>query len=182
MTTVEAAPAPPIRPTWRGLIHRYASLSFVPLFVLLAVLASGVGDRVAVIVYGVGVMTMLAVSATYHSGRLGPAATATMKRIDHGTILLAIAGSYTAFATVGLSGAPARDLLVLVWVAAAIGVVIRMVWLHAPYPLAAGVYVVVGWSALTQWSALTTALTTGQFTLLIVGGVLYTAGGVVYAL
>lgn len=181
-SVVGSPPAQVTRPTWRGVIHRWAAITAVPLFGLLIALASGTGDRVAVIVYAVAVTTMLGVSATYHSGRLAPRAFARMKRVDHGTILLGIAGSYTAFCTIGLDGTAARRLLTVIWVAAAIGVVIRMTWLRAPYPVVAVVYLVVGWSALIEWSALNAALTGVQMTLLIGGGALYTAGAVVYAL
>lgn len=175
------APAALVRPTWRGLIHRYSVLAYVPLFGLLVALTSGLGDRIAVTVYALGVTVMLGVSATYHSGRLGPVAVRRMKRVDHSTILLAIAASYTAIATLALSGGPARWLLVFTWGAALAGMVIRMAWLRAPYPVVALVYVVVGWGALLQWGALDAALTTPQMALLLGGGLLYTAGAVVYA-
>lgn len=171
-----------VRPRLRGVIHRWATIVLTPLFVVLIVRADPVGDRVACIVYAAGVLGMLGVSATYHSGRLGPDAVRLAKRIDHGTILLAIAGSYTAIATLGLDGDPARRLLVAVWIAAPIGAAIRMIWLHAPYPLVAVVYVTVGWIALIEWSALADSLSGGQFGLVIAGGVVYTIGGVVYAL
>jgi hemolysin III len=73
-------------------------------------------------------------------------------------------------------------LLVATWVAAAIGVLVRMFWLHAPYPVAAGVYLVVGWIVLVDLPAYIHGLSSGQLTLLVVGGLLYSAGAVVYAL
>lgn len=172
----------PVRPRWRGVIHRWATVIYVPLFGLLIARAEPGGDRIACVVYAAGVLGMLGVSATYHSGRLGPDGVRLAKRIDHGTILLAIAGSYTAVATLGLDGTPARRLLIAVWIAAAIGAAIRMIWLHAPYPLVAVVYVTVGWIALIEWSALVDSLSGGELGLVIAGGVTYTAGGVVYAL
>ena len=75
---------------------------------------------------------MLAVSAVYHSGRLSPQASAKLKRVDHSTIFLAIAGSYTAVITLGLSGTTQTVLLIVTWVSATIGISIRMFWLHAP--------------------------------------------------
>ena len=72
---------------------------------------------------------MLAVSAVYHSGRLSPEAIGHLKRVDHSTILLAIAGSYTAVITLGLTGTTQTALLVVTWVAAAIGISIRLFWL-----------------------------------------------------
>jgi hemolysin III len=170
------------RPTWRGVLHRWAAITFVPLFVVLVVLADETGDRIALIVYAVGVTAMLGVSAIYHSGRVSPAALRQLKRADHSTILLAIAGSYTAVATVGLDGDPSRRLLVAIWIAAPIGVAVRLLWLHAPYPVVAVVYVIVGWLAVIEWRALVDALDGLELGLLVAGGLLYTVGSVVYAL
>jgi hemolysin III len=170
-----------IRPTWRGLIHRYATLVAVPAFLVLIVLAPTAGDRVAVAVYGFGVTTMLAVSAVYHSGRLSPAAMRVLKRIDHSTILLAIGGSYTAVTALALTGTNRTVMLVVVWVATGLGIVIRMSWLDAPYPVVATVYLVVGWIALVDLPAYISALSGYELLMIVLGGAFYTAGGVVYA-
>ena len=172
---------PAVRPTWRGVIHRVAVLVFVPVSIGLVALATAGPDRLAVAVWALGVATMLGVSATYHSGRFGPVGMRRLKRVDHSTILLAIAGSYTAFATLALDGAAQTRLLAFVWVGAVAGVAIRLTWLHAPYPVVALVYVVVGWGALLEWGALAGALSTTQFALLLGGGLLYTLGAGVYA-
>jgi hemolysin III len=170
------------RPRLRGVIHRWAAPIGVVLFVILAVRAPTAGTRIGVIVYGFCVTAMLGVSAIYHSGRLSPAAVSRLKRVDHSTILLAIAGSYTAIISLGLDGSTQRTLLIATWTAAVIGVLIRMFWLHAPYPVVATVYVVVGWMALIDVPAYTRALTNPELALVVAGGVLYTAGAVVYAL
>lgn len=171
-----------VRPSWRGLLHRWAAIVFVPLFVLLAVLSDGGSDRLAIAVYGFGVTAMLGVSAVYHSGKLGPVASRRLKRLDHSTILLAIAGSYTAVTALSLEGDAKTRMLVIVWVAAILGITIRMAWLDAPYPLVAVVYVVVGWIALVDLPGYRDALSGLEISLVVLGGLLYTAGGVVYAL
>jgi hemolysin III len=150
--------------------------------VLLVVLADGGSDRLAVAVYGFGVTAMLGVSAVYHSGKLGPVAARRLKRLDHSTILLAIAGSYTAVTALSLHGAARSRMLVIVWVAAVLGITIRMAWLDAPYPLVAVVYLVVGWIALVDLNGYRDALSGIEIALVVLGGLLYTAGGVVYAL
>jgi hemolysin III len=134
------------------------------------------------IVYGVCITAMLGVSATYHSGKLGVVAEAVLKRVDHVTILFAIAGSYTAITVLALDGRPEVTLLVFVWVATVLGAGIRMFWLHAPRPLVSAVYLVVGWSALIEIGPLWRALAAADFILMFAGGALYTAGAVVYAL
>ena len=169
------------RPTLRGVLHRYFAIIGVPAFVVLAVLAGSATARTAVIVYGLGVTAMLGVSATYHAGRLSQRVTAVFKRIDHVTILFAIAGSYTAVTVLALDGSPERTLLVFVWSATVIGALIRMFWLHAPRPLVSAVYLVVGWSALLEIGPLSKSLNAIDIALLIAGGALYTVGAVVYA-
>jgi hemolysin III len=171
-----------VRPSWRGVLHRWAAIVFLPLFVLLVVLADGSSDRLAVAVYGCGVTAMLGVSAVYHSGKVGPVAARRLKRLDHSTILLAIAGSYTAVTALSLEGDDKTRMLVIVWVAAVIGITIRMAWLDAPYPLVAVVYLVVGWIALVDLNGYRDALSGLEIALVVLGGLLYTAGGVVYAL
>jgi hemolysin III len=134
------------------------------------------------VVYGIGVTTMLAVSAVYHSAGISSTTRRRLQRVDHSTILLAIAGSYTGVAVLALNGTPERRLLIFVWIAAIVGIAVRMTWLDAPYPIIAAVYVAVGWSALLELSALLDGLTNVDLALVIGGGLLYTAGAVVYAL
>lgn len=172
----------PIRPSWRGWIHRIAACVFVPLALVAVALAPTTGTRVAVAIYTLGVGAMLGVSAIYHSGHLRPATIRWFKRIDHTTILLGIAGSYTAIAVLALPSGPATTLVAFTWIAAAIGVAVRMVWLRAPYPVVAAVYLAVGWGALLELHALIVALSGGQLALLLGGGLVYTAGAAVYAL
>jgi hemolysin III len=107
--------------------------------------------------------------------------TAVLKRIDHVTILFAIAGSYTAVTVLALDGASERTLLVFVWTAAVVGAALRMFWLHAPRSVVAAVYLVVGWSALIEIGAISESLNAIDLTLMVVGGGLYTVGAVVYA-
>ena len=171
-----------VRPTMRGLLHRAFALIGVPAFVTLAALANNVTTRAALVVYGVCITVMLGVSAVYHSGRLGDSGSAVLKRVDHVTILFAIAGSYTAITVLALDGSPEVTLLVFVWSATVVGAAIRMFWLHAPRPLVSAVYLVVGWSALIEIGPLWRALDVTDFVLMFVGGALYTAGAVVYAL
>lgn len=175
------APTSLPRPTWRGWIHRIGVMVFAPASLVAIALAPTGATRIATSIYAIGVTAMLGVSATYHSGRLTPAAVRWMKRIDHTTILFGIAGSYTAIAVLALPSGPATRLLTFTWIATVIGVGVRMMWLRAPYPIVALVYVAVGWGALLEWGALLAALSSGQLALLIGGGIVYTVGAGVYA-
>ena len=179
--TTDADPAA-IRPRWRGVIHRWAAIVAVPAFVVLIVAAPDGASRLAVTIHAVGVVGMLGVSGTYHSGRLSPEAQRIFKRIDHATILAAIGGTYTAISVLALHGSDQTKMLWVVGVGALVGVAIRMAWLDAPYPVTAAVYLAVGWSAALDFPAYLDGTTATEFGLVIAGGLLYTVGGVIYAL
>jgi hemolysin III len=105
-----------------------------------------------------------------------------MRRADHSTIFLAIAGSYTAVAGLALHGWARLTILLIVWIGAAGGIALRQLWLDAPKWAVAVPYVVVGWSAVAVVPQLVRGLGGAGFILLLAGGAAYTAGAVVYAL
>jgi hemolysin III len=170
------------RPTFRGQIHRHSATAAIPLFAWLIIITGPWTQRLAVIVYALGVTTMLGVSAVYHSGTLSSKAEMRLKRVDHTSILFAIAGSYTAITALSLSGTAEVFLIAFVWIAAIIGTVIRLTWLEAPYFVNALVYVIVGWSALLVIPAFLSSLDAADTTLIFLGGAIYTVGAVIYAL
>ena len=170
------------RPIFRGHIHRHAATAAVPLFAWLIIIAGSWTERLAVIIYAIGVTTMLAVSAVYHSGSLSQRAEAILKRIDHSTILLAIAGSYTAITTLALSGTAEVFLLIYIWIATAIGVGVRLLWLNSPYAINSLIYLAAGWSALLVIPAFISSLDSTNTVLIFLGGGVYSIGAVVYAL
>jgi len=172
----------PLRPAWRGRLHRYAAVAAVPLFLVLVVAAQSTGDRVACAVYGLAVVTMLGVSATYHAASTSPRWKARLRPVDHSTILIAIAGSYTGIATLALPSRQAGLLIVFVWVGALIGSVVRVSWPSAPVAVLGVVYVGVGWSALIEVGALLGAVPVLAGLLIVGGGVVYTIGAIVFAL
>jgi hemolysin III len=175
------------RPAWRGLIHRGAAVGFAIAFLVLYADARRVGhpgDTTAVAVYGLGVTAMFAVSAIYHASAATPSRLSrVLQRADHGTILLAIAGTYTAVTHMAVRTGPRHlQLLVAIWVVAGIGIAIRVFLPGAPRALGAALYFVVGWFALFDLPAYLRGTTTEQMAWIVIGGVLYTVGGVVYAL
>lgn len=181
-TAVDALGSPmPVRPLLRGMFHRVAVVLAIPAFVVLIVMSPSAGARAASAIYAAGILSMLGVSAVYHSGRLSERTTRVFKRIDHSTILLAVTGSYTAVAVGALEGRSELTLLLFVWTAGVVGVIVRMRWLHGPRAISAAVYLVVGWSALIEIAALVRSLDAVDTTLLVVGGGLYTVGAIIYS-
>lgn len=154
---------------------------FPVLGVVALVVAHSAGARIAVGVYTAGVTAMYATSACYHRGRWSDAAKRRLRRLDHSMILVGIASTYTPIAAIGLGQTTGTVLLAVVWGLAAAGVVIRNLWLGAPRWLVATVYVAVGWTAVAVLPALWSRLGVLTFGLLVLGGIVYSVGGVVYS-
>ncbi len=170
-----------LRPALRGAIHRSSVPVAVCLAVLLAVRAPTAGTRAAAIIYGVCVVAMLTVSGVYHLPSLFTRDRRFLRRLDHATILIAIAGTYTGVIVLGMSGATRSVLLALVWTIAVVGIVLRMVWFEGPTILGAVVYLGTGWFLVVHPVAFLQALDGVELALLVAGGLLYTAGAVIFA-
>lgn len=170
------------RPLWRGWIHAAALVAIVVGGPLLVARGHGGGDTLALSVYVASIIALFGVSASFHRIMWSEPARRRMRRADHATIFLAIAGTYTAVAGIALRGWARVAVLTVVWVGAAVGIALRQLWLDAPKWAVAIPYVVVGWSALLVVPQLVGALGAGGFALLVLGGLAYTVGAIVYAL
>jgi hemolysin III len=169
------------RPLLRGVSHEvffFVSLVTGP---LLGLRAPTVKAQLFVSIYALSTTTMLGTSALFHRQRWSPEARKRMRRADHSTIFLFIAGSYTAVAGLSLSDGWAELVLGLVWAGAVGGIALRWAWLNAPKWVVALPYLVVGWVALVAMPELLHRLGGGGFTLLVAGGVFYTVGAIAYA-
>jgi hemolysin III len=177
-----AADANPARPLLRGWSHAIAALGAIP--ALAALLWQTVADpprAVSLLVYGLSMIELLAVSASYHLRAWRPPARATLRALDHANIYLLIAGTYTPIAVNVLAGWERVGVLVTVWALAAIGVTCTVVTPRLPRWARAGLYVAMGWVALVPAPSLVRALPALAVAGLVAGGLLYTAGAVVYA-
>ena len=168
----------PSRPSWRGRLHLIALWSAIPLLAVLAFESNGARSRAAVIVYGVGLCSMLAVSTIYHRWVHTIRARAAWRRADHATIFAAIAGTCTALALTSLTTSWAITMMVIIWVAAAVGAAFKLFSFHRANRWGAVMYIALGWSGLALVPAVWHrggALAVGC---LLGGGVLYTVGAV----
>ena len=134
--------------------------------------------RVAASIYGLGLIALFAGSATYHRWRWDPRWRPLLRRIDHSTIFVFIAASFTPVAVLVLDDAV---LLVIVWAGALLGVAFSLAWIDAPRWVQALLYVGLGWSGVAATPTLLDELGAAPVVLFGVGGILYTAGAVVYA-
>jgi hemolysin III len=140
------------------------------------------GARGALVVYAVSLVALFGVSAAFHRIRWSPAGRRRMRRADHATIFLAIAGTYTAVAGLVLHGWAQVLVLCLVWAGGLAGVAVRQVWLDAPKWAIAVPYVVAGWSALAIMPQLLRGIGGTGFGLIVAGGGCYTVGALCYSL
>jgi hemolysin III len=175
------AAAGAVKPLLRGVLHQagfFASLVAAP---LLIVGAEGTRARVAAAVFAGSVAACFGASALYHRVTWTPHVRLWMRRVDHAGVYLLIAGTYTPVSLLVLRGAWRPAILATVWTGAAAAIVLKFVWVGAPKWLAAAIGIGLGWVAVVALPQLITRLSAVEVTLLIVGGLAYTAGAVVYA-
>jgi hemolysin III len=170
------------RPALRGWLHLVSFVITLVAGPLLVARAHTLEARAVLTVYVVSLAALFGVSAAFHRIRWSPVARRRMRRADHATIFLAIAGTYTAVAGLTVHGWAQVLVLCLVWFGGAIGVTVRQVWLDAPKWAIAVPYIVAGWSALAIVPQLLRGLGGGGFALVLAGGACYTIGAVCYSI
>ncbi len=171
-----------LKPRLRGVVHQWAFVVACGLGLALVITAPAGEATVAAAIYAASVAGLFGASALYHRVTWSRAAArAWMRRLDHSMIFVLIAGSYTLFALLVLDGALATAIMVVVWAGAAAGIVLKLLWIGAPKWLSAVVYMALGWVSIVTFPALLEGLGVVGVALVILGGVLYSAGAVVYA-
>jgi hemolysin III len=179
--TVEAL-ATSLKPRLRGVLHEAAFAVSLVTGTALVCLAEGALARAAAAVYAVSVALLFGTSAAFHRGSWKGRSFDVMQRLDHSMIFVLIAGTYTPFALLLLDGAARWTVFGVVWGGALVGVVLRTTLRRPARWLFVALYLALGWVAL---AVLPQLLATGGWpvvVLLLVGGLLYSLGAVVYAL
>lgn len=168
------------QPRLRGVSHAYAF--WAALIAALALVATAPSAaRLSAAIYGAGLCALFAGSGTYHRWRWNPRWRPLLRRIDHSTIFVFIAASYTPIALLVLHDATQVVVLAGVWSGALAGVLLSVCWIDAPRWLGAATYLALGWVALLAVPQLLDGLPGWPLVLLTAGGLLYSAGAVVYA-
>ena len=170
-----------MKPSLRGVSHQYAFYVALAAGAALVVLARGGEARVAVGVYALSLSAMFGASALYHRIDWSPRPAAWLRRLDHSMIFVLDAGTYTPFAVLVLAPALGWTVLAVVWGGALVGIVISLLWIDAPRWLTALLYVALGWVSIVVMPQLWDRAGVLAVALLATGGLLYTAGAVVYA-
>ena len=142
-------------------------------------------SRLTVISLAVFISSMIllyAASTLYHTLDISPKVNRALKKIDHMMIFILIAGTYTPVCMVVLGDKTGWMLLALVWSIAAVGILIKMCWITCPKWFSSVLYIAMGWVCVLAFTRIVQALPTAAFGWLLAGGIIYTIGGVIYAL
>jgi len=163
-------------------LHHYAFLvSLASGAALIAVAPNRIAGLVAA-VYGTSLSGLLGVSALFHRVTWSSRARRWMARLDHSMISVLIAGTYTPFGVLALSGTFAVVLLAVIWAGAIVNIVLHVLWIDAPKWLSAASYVMLGWVGVVAMPDLTVHAGWTATALLMAGGIVYSLGALVYAL
>ena len=158
-----------------------AVFAAVPLLVKAGV-QSGQENFLAMAIFMGSMILLYGASATYHSVDLTGKSLRVFRKLDHMMIFVLIAGSYTPVCLIVLGGKLGYTLLALVWGIAAVGMIVKACWITCPKWFSSVIYIAMGWVCVLVFGPLLKTLSTPAFLWLLAGGIIYTVGGVIYAL
>lgn len=158
-----------------------AVFAAVPLLIK-AGIQSGQENLLAMAIFMGSMILLYGASATYHSVDLTGRSLRIFRKLDHMMIFVLIAGSYTPVCLIVLGGKLGYTLLALVWGIAAVGMLIKAFWITCPKWFSSIIYIAMGWVCVLVFDPLLNTLSTPAFLWLLAGGIIYTVGGVIYAL
>lgn len=170
-----------VKPLWRGWIHAGNFPITIAAGIVLISLAHGPVAKWASAVFMLSSMLLFGISALYHRINWKPTTKQVFRRLDHANIFLLIAGTYTPIALLALPFSKGILLLVLVWVGALLGIGFRVFWIGAPRWLYVPLYLLLGWAAMMYIVDIAQA-NLAAMVLVVVGGLMYTLGAVVYGI
>jgi hemolysin III len=170
------------KPKLRGWLHLGAFPTVMVAGFVLVAFGPTLQSRIGAAIYALTSGLLFGVSAAYHRSDLGPRAHEALRRLDHANIYLIIAGTYTPFALLALDGTLRVAILAGIWAGALAGAVFQTVWISAPRWLSTALYIGLGWVAVLALPQFFSGAGIAATILIIIGGALYSAGGVIYAL
>ncbi|MFC7305233.1 hemolysin III family protein [Streptomyces monticola] len=186
-TDADGGPTPialpdPVKPKLRGWLHAGMFPAVLISGIVLTALADSTRARIACGIFALTACLLFGVSAVYHRGNWSPRANAVLRRLDHANIFLIIAGTYTPLTMLLLPDSKGQWLLWGIWAAAAAGIAFRVFWVGAPRWLYTPCYIAMGWAAVFFLPDFMRAGGIAVLVLVVVGGLLYSAGGVIYGI
>ena len=170
------------KPKLRGIVHLVMSPLSLVAGLILITLANELRGRITLGIFTLTAVTLFTCSALYHRVAWNDKNKAIWRRIDHSNISILIAGTYTPFAVYLLQPSQTKTLLIVAWGGAILISLLRIFWLSAPRWLYVAGYISLGWAAIFYMPAFFNSGGVAIFILILTGGLLYSAGGVIYAL
>lgn len=137
---------------------------------------------VSIAIFLVSMFLLYTASTTYHTFDVNGRVNKVLRKMDHAMIFVMIAGSYTPICVIVLGGRQGMILLAIIWSIAIAGILFKMFWITCPKWLSSVMYIIMGWACVLAFSPIMYNMTSQEFGLLLTGGVIYTVGGVIYAL
>jgi hemolysin III len=165
----------------RGRLHEIAFFVSVPAGIALITLADTGKARLAAVIFATGLAGVFGASAAYHRVAWSVPARKRMKRLDHSMIFVLIAGTYTPLCLLALNGVWSVVMLATVWAGAVAGIVLKQVNIDGLRRVCGFLYISLGWVSIVTLPQLFHSISGAAFTLVVVGGLLYTLGAIVFA-
>lgn len=179
---VAVAPSAAKKPLMRGWSHALAALASLLLTLALCWQSrADLARLISLLIFGLSMLELYTMSALYHIGRWKARPARVLRAIDHANIFVMIAGTYTPLCFNLLSGWLRVTILVVIWSLAAVGVTLAIFTLHLPRWINAALYIGMGWVVILALPAFLAVIPWYAVATLLLGGVLYTLGAVVYA-
>lgn len=176
----------PVKDPGSALTHLIGFVAAVfltpPLLVHAHRLGASSGALWSLAIFMISMILLYGASTTWHTFDRSPGVNTVLKRLDHLMIFVLIAGTYTPMCVIAFPGTAGKRLLILVWSIAVVGMLVKFFWIYCPKWFSSLLYISMGWCCLTVFPVILRTLSLPAFLWLLAGGIMYTIGGVVYAL
>ena len=170
------------KPLLRGYFHEWMFFISIGACIPLINNSTNSTELIATIVYSIGIFMMFGFSALYHRVNWRPEVLKIMRRLDHSSIFIMIAGSFTPICLLVLPENLGLQLLIIIWVVAGIGILQTFIFTNAPRMIRAGIYLIAGYIAIPYLSVLSSVMGFTNFSLTVAGGTIYSVGAISYGL
>ena len=148
----------------------------------LIIKSSNINELVSTIVYSIGIFMMFGFSALYHRVNWRPKILKIMRKLDHSSIFVMIAGSFTPICLLVLPEKTGMQLLLIIWIVAGIGILQSILFTNMPRLIRAGIYLIAGYVAIPYLSVMASVMGVANFGLTVAGGTIYSVGAIGYGL
>lgn len=174
-----------LKDKWSAITHFISMLMAIFAGIPLLIKAAQEPSKIYVVSLSIYIISMILLyfaSTLYHSLDISERVNRNLRKFDHMMIFILIAGTYTPVCLIALKGTMGIVLLSIVWGIAIVGIVVKALWINCPKWFSSVLYIGMGWTCVIAFTRLLAALTPAAFGWLLAGGLIYTIGGVIYAL